>query len=135
MPNPGTSGLPYPQAYDLTTTVGVVVDKVTNLKWQQTIDGAAFSWPDARAFCSGLTLAGGGWRLPTRIELVSIVDFTSANPVIDLRAFPGTPQARFWTASPVAGEPSNAWAIDFAFGNGLNYSAPTFTSYRVRCVR
>jgi hypothetical protein len=135
MPNPGTSGLPYPQAYDFTATVGVVADKVTNLKWQQAIDGAAFGWADAQALCSGLTLAGGGWRLPTRIELLSIVDFTNPNPLIDLRAFPGTPQARFWTSSPVADEPSNAWAVDFAFGNGLVYSAPTTAAYRVRCVR
>jgi hypothetical protein len=135
MPNPGTSGLPYPQAYDTTTTMGVVVDKVTSLKWQQAIDGGAFSWAEAQAFCAGLTLAGGAWRLPTRIELLSIVDFTSPNPLIDLRAFPGTPQARFWTSSPVADEPSNAWAIDFAFGNGLAYSAPASASNRVRCVR
>jgi hypothetical protein len=135
MPNPGTSGLPYPQAYDFTATVGVVADKVTNLKWQQAIDGAAFGWADAQALCSGLTLAGGGWRLPTRIELLSIVDFTNPNPLNDLRAFPGTPQARFWTSSPVADEPSNAWAVDFAFGNGLVYSAPTTAAYRVRCVR
>jgi hypothetical protein len=135
MPNPGTSGLPYPQMYDTTTTLGVVVDKVTNLKWQQAIEGGAFTWADAQVLCSGLTLAGGSWRLPTRIELLSIVDFTSPNPLIDLRAFPGTPQARFWTSSPVADEASNAWTIDFGFGNGLAYSAPANASYRVRCVR
>lgn len=135
MPNPSTSGLPYPANYDLTVAAGVVGDTVTKLRWQQALDANAFSWADAQTYCAGLTLAGGGWRLPSRIELLSIVDFTAPNPAIDIRAFPGTPQAKFWSASPVADEAASAWAVDFGFGNGLAYSAPTTASNRVRCVR
>jgi hypothetical protein len=135
MPNPSTAGLPYPANYDLTVAAGVVADTITSLKWQQNVDANAFTWGDAHTYCSGLSLAGGGWRLPSRIELLSIVDFTAPNPAIDTRAFPGTPQAKFWSASPVADETASAWAVDFGFGNGLAYAAPTTASNRVRCVR
>ena len=47
-----------------------------------------------------LTLEGhDDWRLPTRLELVSIVDFAAYEPAIDRAAFPGTPAFGFWSGS------------------------------------
>ena len=45
----------------------------TYLYWQRLVPAPMFDWQMADAFCKGLKLAGySGWRLPTRIELVSI---------------------------------------------------------------
>jgi len=57
-----------------------------------------------------------GWRLPTLDELMSIVDDTRACPTIDPDAFPGTPKATFWTATPCEDDPGNAWVVDFTLG-------------------
>jgi hypothetical protein len=135
MPNPPSTGLPNPQTYDTATAAGVVVDMVTGLAWQRSVDETSFVWTDAVSYCDRLSLEGGGWRLPARIELLSIVDFTQNNPLIEPTAFPATPSEQFWTSSLVAGNPSNAWSVDFGFGAGLTYDEPVTGSHRVRCVR
>jgi hypothetical protein len=76
---------------------------------------------------------GGGWRLPTKIELESILDDTRTNPAIDPAVFPGTPTQLFWTASPDVSTPGNAWYV--AFNSGNVYSNRVSSGYRVRCVR
>jgi hypothetical protein len=134
MPNPPGTGLPNPASYD-TSTPGVVVDRVTCLQWEQPANGPQGPQSSAQAYCAGLSLAGhSDWRLPTIIELVSIVDFTTWNPAIDLNAFPGTPvDAAFWSSSQVAGDPAATWYVHFA--GGYTYSDTINYGYRVRCVR
>jgi hypothetical protein len=39
----------------------------------------------------------------------------------------------FWTSSPVAGSPSNAWGVYFS--DGLAYSNPVSNTCHIRCVR
>lgn len=114
---------------------GTVRDNVTGLVWQQTLeDGGAKNWAAAISQCEDLVLAScGDWRLPSRMELLSIVDRTKANPAIDGAAFPGTPSARFWSSSAVGGVPSDAWDVDF--DNGNTNRAHILGTARVRCVR
>lgn len=132
MPNPASAGLPNPSSYD-TSTPGVVVDNVTHLMWQRDVPSSSYTWADAKAYCAALSLAGHqDWRLPTSIELVSLVDFTRSNPAIDVAAFPSTPSARFWTSSPVAGLANNAWNV--RFDDGYSYYGVS-EPLRVRCVR
>ena len=140
MPNPPSTGLPHPQNYDYTSQPGVVKDLVTGLVWQRTVEGgdagAEFTWNAAQGYCATLALTGSDdWRLPTRIELISIVDQTrpSPGPVIDLSAFPNAPGAVFWSASPSAGDSSKAWTVDF--GPGFAAPATSTNTCRVRCVR
>ena len=88
MPNAAGSGLPNPASY---TAVGTeaVLDNVTCLTWQKTEGSPAAStfsvaMPDTLAnniaYCAGLassSYAGfSDWRVPTRVELASIVDYT-----------------------------------------------------------
>jgi hypothetical protein len=86
MPNDPASGLPHPQSYD-TRVVGIAVDKVTGLTWQR--DAYVLSTAEsplaseilasATTYCAGLTLGGfSDWRVPSRIELVSFLDFDSS---------------------------------------------------------
>jgi hypothetical protein len=137
MPNPPLSGLTNPHRY--AAEGDVVLDEITGLMWQRIIDsgpgdGGGFVWPAARAHCEELSLAGfSDWRLPTRIELVSLVDFTRAEPAIDVEAFPATPTAWTWSQSP-AKEPSNfIWYVNFFYGY-TNSNDPVY-SQQVRCVR
>jgi hypothetical protein len=123
-----------------TATGGTVVDNVTHLTWQQVVattggdDGAGRStWANAKSACASF---GGGYRLPTVKELLTIVDFSKANPSIDTSAdaFPGTPPDAFWTATPLAGSPpTSAWFI--SFDDGYAGNVDMMQPNRARCVR
>lgn len=135
IPN-ASAGLPNPASY--TKLSGYVLDDVTGLWWQHPIDGgpncaAGCSQADAIEYCANLELAGHcDWRLPTRIELVSIVDYTVSNPAINA-VFLGTPVANFWTSSPFQPIAGYAWLV--GFGDGGTQLDMTRNSFRVRCVR
>ena len=119
---------------------GTVTDMVTGLMWQQTVDPGSYTWINAKTYCS-ITLSNlalGGhhdWRLPSYMELVTLVDYSipSPGPTINTVFFPNTPSGAFWSATPSAGSPSNAWYVPFSFGY-TSYDGVTNT-YRVRCVR
>jgi hypothetical protein len=92
------------------------------------------TWSEAIAYCTGLNLDGSGWRLPTKDELVSIVDTTvTSGPEINQTAFPNTPYEIFWTSTPCAGSSGNAWFV--GFGLGLSGYGDVSGYGRVRCVR
>jgi hypothetical protein len=134
LPDPSTRGTPHAQSYDLGVP-GVVVDQVTHLWWQRNVDVTTRTWRDAKQYCACLSLGGhDDWRLPSRIELVSIVDFTQHGPSIDSVAFPATPLEWFWTSTALAADPSEAWYIYFDNGFSKFIVAEDFP-YRARCVR
>lgn len=121
-------------------TADVVFDRLTGLTWQRNVpaDAPADSWQAALDYCKNtFNLPGypSGWRLPTRIELTSLVDYTKAGPAIDPEAFPGLkaePTLFFWTSSSFGG--ALAWIVSFQAGYvGLGDKAES--TYRARCVR
>jgi len=61
------------------------------------------------------------WRMPTRQELRSIVDYQENFPAIDTSVFPNTVATSFWTSEPNANYPSFAWHTDFKFGLASYY--------------
>jgi hypothetical protein len=129
-PNATNSQLRNLQAYE-TSTPGEVLDQVTGLRWQQPAAETAQTQASAAAYCAELD--GGGWRLPTRIELASIVDYTRVDPSIEPVAFSRTPLLAFWTSSAVSGAPGDFWYVPFLYGNTQSWSEPT--QARARCVR
>jgi hypothetical protein len=56
------------------------------------------------------------WRLPTRKELLSIVDNSSFKPAVDPGFFPNTVSANYWSASPYAEQGVFAWQVYFMYG-------------------
>ena len=137
----GTGGGTTVDHYVVSADGLTVTDTRTGLVWQRDGSGSRPNcvenpycmWPEAQAYCAGLTLDGSGWRLPTLTELPSIADFTVAGPAINQIAFPNTPAEVFWTSSPYAGSSGYAWLGSFNYGGAE--SADVSNSYRVRCVR
>ncbi len=134
MPNPPSTGLPNAQDYD-TTVTGVVRDLVTDLMWERDVEPGPHTYSAAVEQCDMLSLAGfDDWRLPTIIELVSIVDFSTKNPSIDAVAFTGTPtNEAFWASTLVVWNASGAQSVNF--GSGDTSDSYMGTGNRVRCVR
>jgi Protein of unknown function (DUF1566) len=127
MPNPSeiadAQGLPNSSVYTL-DDAGVVFDGVTHLRWQTGYASNIGSFDSAMSYCA--STFGPGWRVPTRIELVSIIDYTQQSPAIDPTFVVNDAGAliggRFWTAS-------GTWAVDFADG-----VVTTLPALLVRCV-
>jgi formylglycine-generating enzyme required for sulfatase activity len=112
---------------------GTVTDRITSLMWQQTPPTATHLWNDAVDYCAKLSLAGlDDWRLPTSIELVSIVDYGQRSPSINGTYFPSTPKGFFWSSTQKVGSTNYPLAVNFIDGN-VNTN-DTDTGY-VRCVR
>lgn len=134
MPNAPGLGLPNEERYG-TATPGVVVDEITGVVWQRDLAASAgLSWPDADQHCKDLTLVGhDDWRLPTRLELVSIVDVAAFDPAIDGTAFPQTPSLGFWSGSLHADQPETAWLVYFKEGY-TSFNQFAYLS-QARCVR
>ena len=113
---------------------GTVTDNVTGLMWQQEDDDTERTWDEACSYCDDLTLAGySDWRLPSKKELMSIVNYGTYNSSIDTTYFSGTDALFYWSSTTTAGPPSYAWGVEFYWGlvdNRYNSS-----SYYVRCVR
>jgi hypothetical protein len=80
-------------------------------------------------------LGGGGFRLPTRIELLSLLDFTASNPSIDSAVFPDTPGAFFWSSSTFVSDRSLSWVVNFGAAPAFLSSAAHDSVFHVRCVR
>ena len=91
------------------------------------------TWDAAVAYCDALSFAfQDDWRLPSRIELVSLVDFTRDHPSID-PIFTGAMVGSHWTASTTPADRSRGYVIDFNYGD--TFDELLTKAYRVRCVR
>jgi hypothetical protein len=133
IPNSPSSGLPNPQSYDSSVSGGVL-DRVTGLMWQRRVGPDTMTFDAANARCDDLELGGHrDWRLPSRIELVSILDLAETQPSIDRDAFPRTPSDWFWTSSPASDNPAEAWYVYFYFG--YPKTDERRSRFSVRCVR
>jgi hypothetical protein len=111
---------------------GTVTDVITGLVWQRMDDATRRTWSEAGAYCTGLTLPGSGWRLPTPYELLTITHFGASYPAIDVLAFSGTASVDYWAAFN-GRTATTASAANFGTGGLGTYLVTGMT--RVRCVR
>ena len=121
--------------YTRDDTKEVVRDNVTGLEWQDDTAAATVGkfWADAEPYCTSLPLDGGGWRLPTRSELVGIADYGRVDPAIDPVFLHTAASDSYWSSTTFASSTSVAWIVDFYDGNQDGYYE-TYNHY-VRCVR
>jgi hypothetical protein len=115
---------------------GVVRDLITSLEWQQDNEASCNDIESAEKVCEE-----AGWRLPTRIELATLIDYTQT-PAID-PIFVSKESRSYWTASPVMtsdgpvvdGGLRAYWVIDFWYGAVFHDFTPHNYDLKVRCVR
>jgi hypothetical protein len=128
-------------------TTPTITDNCTGLEWERfpeqgLLDGGAQQVPltfmEATTRCQSY---GGGWRLPTVKELLTIVD---ENPhkvyrdggerqlYVDRNAFPTTATGDYWTSSFVQ---QTGAVFTVGFDNGYITSAKQTDQRYVRCVR
>lgn len=132
---------------------GTITDNITGLMWQQQDNDTTYNWYQASGtaeatynpsgainVCGSLTLGGhNDWRLPTKRELVSIVNLGTYSPAIDVGAFPGTKGTNsiasyYWTSTTNAENTTYARGIKFYDGQVTNERKGDDLHY-VRCVR
>jgi hypothetical protein len=128
MPNPASAALPNPQRYSLDGDR--ITDEVTGLVWQRDAEqgGRGIAFEGASTLCEA---HGEAWRLPTAIELISLIDFTQPSPTVAPDV--GSPLQYFWSSTLLAGDPSRAWTV--YFGDGHSSDGTITARDSVRCVR
>lgn len=117
-------------------TAGTVTDNNTELMWQQGGTGVWYTQSSAQAYCTSLLLGGfDDWRLPTRFELLSILDYNIPAPgPLFPSGFANLGQTYMWTSTAGANNPGlYAWDGFVCWGNVA--SADRGTPMQVRCVR
>jgi hypothetical protein len=98
---------------------GTVTDTSTGLMWQQAGSSNIKTWDQALSYCENSTLAGyTDWRLPTKKELLTIVDYSRYNPAINPTYFPDTVSSFYWSSTTYANGMHRAWGVHFNYGYG-----------------
>jgi hypothetical protein len=116
---------------------------VTGLAWTQEVHHLSVTNDTeacAMRYCASLSLDGRVWRLPTRLEAASIVNYSLSPAKNAVFHGPSSPyRDTIWTSSLVSGTYSKVyasydyWAVDFLSGDifeALSSSGPA----TVRCV-
>ena len=138
MPNydGGSLNLPNPLSYaDASPPVS---DEVTGLVWQTTTVGGGKTYTEAEAeqACAAIT-SDSTWRLPKRIELVSLLDFGQAKPPYISARF-GVANLTLWTSSqkkPFDPSSPSYWVVDFKGGFVTTSTATASDVYAALCVK
>jgi len=128
---------------------GTVVDNLTKKIWQRCAVGLQWDGQSCTGKSQTFTYAEvlaeidtynkekyahrNNWRLPTRDELLSIVEQRCYNPAINLDVFPYSPQSGFWTATENAGLLSMRQEI-VHFLNGGVYVSNKNQAWRARLI-
>ncbi|MEJ2790112.1 MULTISPECIES: DUF1566 domain-containing protein [unclassified Pseudoxanthomonas] len=98
-----------------------VVDTTTSLEWLRKPLAGRYEHQQAIDACEAVALVGGGFRLPTRAELLTLVDITKFDPAIDTEAFPDIKGGWFWTSDLCAWSSASAWYVYFDYGGVVSY--------------
>ena len=113
---------------------GTVTDTGTGLIWQQDGSGSVMAWEAALVYCENLELGGyDDWRLPSKNELRSLVDYQRYAPVLDTAFFPDTALSNYWTSTTAVFKNRYAWCINF--NDGISNPSGKGVSRHVRAVR
>ena len=121
-----------------TPTVGphvAVFDAKTGLTWSAgpLLGGKDLTHAESMDACAALDLLGQkDWRAPTIEELISIIDYSRANPAVDTDVFAG-PYGWTWSSTPASAPAGYVW--DVYLNNGYSNHVHRDNHYRVRAVR
>lgn len=110
---------------------GDLHDKDWTYSWYNSsgVNDSGFAGYAAGGFCGGTVAAGcdtekfaatvnaakmcgvTGWRLPSRQELLSIVDNSTGKPVVDRTYFPHVRSSGLWSSSPFIDGSYGGWGV------------------------
>ena len=113
--------------WEVKTDDGGLRDKDNTYRWYNTdtnTNGGAVGFDDGgnntQAFAQAVntqTLCGhNNWRLPSKKELLSIVNYSKSYSAIDGAYFPNTQSGEYWSSSPDAHDSYRAWGVFFNRG-------------------
>lgn len=122
---------------------GTVTENGTGLFWQKCSAGlsgatcatgtaATDTWANVQTYCSGLSLAGRTWRMPTYNELANLANYSVSAPATDSAFFPNTVSGNYWVNNTYTGSPTFAYYFTFLSGE-MSKIAKTST-LNARCV-
>jgi len=127
------TGVAWPDPRFTDLTAGTVKDNLTGLEWVQaphSLSGNAGStnWDSAIDFCNNLAYAGhSDWRLPSRKELMSLVDYGRGYPALPTGhpfagVHSGLEDSYYWSGTSYAAESADhAWFVAMYYGGVLYY--------------
>ena len=119
-----------------------ITDLLTGLTWEKKgrdNETLSYSYTQAVDYCQDLSLGNQSeWRMPTRKEFSTIMNFGRVSPALDKDFFPyyttGTePEMYYWTSSEYCGDNNKVWKILLAFGL-INKGAKSGGPSKVMCV-
>ena len=112
---------------------GTAKDTKTGLGWL-IAESAPMMRDSAETYCQSLANAGGGWRLPSGRELLTLTELSGGPVAIDLATFPTAKADRYWTTTDTKSDIfQRVLVVDFRDG-ALVLGSKTAPG-RVRCVR
>ena len=125
----------------------VAIDLLAKLEWMRCSVGQFWQDETCKGEALKLVLAQvpeiiarfegldeGGWRLPTRDELESLVFENDMPPMIKAETFPGTVSEAYWTSEPNFFNAKNHWVVNFYTGYSYGRAFPNQPQY-LRLVR
>jgi len=111
----------------------IVIDNITGLMWQDNIN-IKKKWKDAKKYCSDLKLGiYSDWRLPTRREMFSIIDYGKYAPSLNsvFKSYNNV----YWTNTVYVKSKKKRifWSVNSH--NGKVFPKYSSVNQSVRCVR
>jgi hypothetical protein len=106
-----------------------VLDKETQVVWEQTPDNSSTTWFGARNACVRKEIGGkAGWRLPSIQELSSLIDSTQNDPAIKSgHPFTNVNSDPYWSGTKgvaISGSSDSAWNLDFGTSGAATFTTP-----------
>jgi len=112
----------------------VVTDHATGLQWQDDANPQFMTWSAARTYCTQRNVNGTGWRLPTKRELETLVDYSQSGSAIDATFTNMAGNYTYWSSTPYRGDATKVGVVTYHNGYSQSHKSKSDTSY-VRCVK
>lgn len=132
--------------FEISADMQEVTDGATGLVWRRCVEGmqwdgttcagqaAKFSFDKARAQAQAAANSSKkAWRVPTRDELLALLDRKPGTSPKASETFPQTPAAPFWSSTPYTSDGQRGTYVHFS--NATDYNDYRSSQFYVRLVR
>lgn len=116
-----------------------ILDLETQLIWERSPSTQGAGWTHAPLFCATKTVGGRkGWRLPTFLELMTLVDplgkrYETGTVLPTGHPFQGIKADSYWTVTSSSTNDRQAYSVDFFIGDIAAQKKSRISNYW--CVR